>query len=135
MITVVDACTTMVLNSIAFALLYRTLPKRKVYWRDAFRSGLLVAVVWEVGREFLCSVLIGMRYTAAYGAIGSFIALLLWFYWGVTILFFGAEYLQVISRYRQKPYSMFRQASNDIDQNEQFEIEIDSTGLVPRRAA
>jgi membrane protein len=50
----------------------------------------------------LGAVLIGVRYTAAYGAIGSFIALLLWCYWGVSIIFFGAEYAQVLSDYRRQ---------------------------------
>ncbi len=106
-IVLVDALATLLLNTLAFGVLYRTLPKRTVRWRDAFRSGLLVAIIWEFGREFLLSMLIGMRYTTMYGAVGSFIALLLWFYWGVTLLFFGAEYLQVINYRHQQPYRMF----------------------------
>ncbi|MCA9194959.1 MAG: YihY/virulence factor BrkB family protein [Planctomycetales bacterium] len=92
-----DMTTTLLLNSFAFGMLYRWLPKRPVGWSAALRGGMLVAVIWEVGRQVLSAFLIGMRYTTAYGAIGSFIALLLWFYWGVTVLFFGAEYVQVIS--------------------------------------
>ncbi len=99
-VTIVDATGTMMLNTLAFAVLYRVLPKGTVPWPDALRSGLLVAIIWEVAREFVFSFMIGMRYTTTYGAIGSFIALLLWFYWGVAILFFGAEYLQVISQRR-----------------------------------
>jgi membrane protein len=41
-----------------------------------------------------------MRYTSAYGAIGSFIALLLWCYYAISILFFGAEYVQAIETRR-----------------------------------
>ncbi|MEZ6148796.1 MAG: YihY/virulence factor BrkB family protein [Pirellulaceae bacterium] len=108
MITVLDALTTVTLNALAFASLYRWLPKRPVLWRDAWRGGLLVSLTWEVGRQVLSAFLIGMRYTTAYGAIGSFIALLLWFYWGVTILFFGAEYVQVLSRRHARPLTMFR---------------------------
>lgn len=106
-ITVVDATATMTLNTIAFSLLYRTLPKRRVKWRDAFRSGLLVALAWEVGREFLFSFLINSSNATTYGAVGSFIALLLWFYWGVTLLLFGAEYLQVLSLRNRRPLAMF----------------------------
>jgi hypothetical protein len=40
--------------------------------------------------------LIGMRYTTAYGVIGSFIALLAWCYYGVSVILYGAEYIQVI---------------------------------------
>ncbi len=107
MVTIIDALTTVTLNALAFGGLYRWLPKRPVLWSDAFRGGLLVSLIWEVGRQLLSVCLIGMRYTTAYGAIGSFIALLLWFYWGVTILFFGAEYVQVLSRRHSRPLRMF----------------------------
>ncbi|MCC6507602.1 MAG: YihY/virulence factor BrkB family protein [Pirellulaceae bacterium] len=95
-ISALDACMTLILNAVVFGLLYRWLPKRKIQWSDALRGGLLAAVVWEVGRQLLGAVLIGVRYTTAYGAIGSFIAMLLWCYWGVSIVFFGAEYAQVL---------------------------------------
>lgn len=98
----VDACATLLLNAAVFGLLYRLLPKRRIQWVDALRGGLLAAIIWEVGRQLLGAVLIGVRYTAAYGAIGSFIALLLWCYWGVSIIFFGAEYAQVLSDEREK---------------------------------
>ncbi|MEC8556296.1 MAG: YihY/virulence factor BrkB family protein [Planctomycetota bacterium] len=104
---VADTLTTILLNTVAFAVLYKCLPKKKVRWREAFRSALLVALTWELGRELLCSFLIGMRYTTTYGAVGSFIALLLWFYWGVNLLFFGAEYLQVLTQRSEQPFSMF----------------------------
>ncbi|MEM8732697.1 MAG: YihY/virulence factor BrkB family protein [Planctomycetota bacterium] len=107
LIFLIDATATLCLNTCAFAVLYKVLPKRKVLWRDTFRTALLVSIVWEIGREVLCSYVIGTHYTTTYGVIGSFIALLLWVYWGVTILLFGAEYLQVISQRHGKPFSMF----------------------------
>ena len=91
-----DFCCTILANSVLFALAYRWLPKKPVRWKEAFRGGLLAASIWELGRIVLGMFLIGMRYTSAYGAIGSFIALLLWFYYGVSIFFFGAEYVQVL---------------------------------------
>lgn len=89
-------------NSLLFAIVYRWVPRKKVVWSDAFRGGLLAASVWEMGRVVLGVFLIGMRYTTAYGAIGSFIAILLWCYYGICILFFGAEYVQVLERRREK---------------------------------
>ncbi len=124
LVMLVDATATMIMNALAFGVLYRWLPKRPVLWSDAIRGGLLVSIIWEVGRQFLSAFLIGMRYTTAYGAIGSFIALLLWFYWGMTILFFGAEYVQVLSRRHVKPLKMFR-----ADADEQ------TLRIAPRRAA
>ncbi|MCA9134478.1 MAG: YihY/virulence factor BrkB family protein [Planctomycetales bacterium] len=101
-IALLDATATTIMNAFVFGALYRWLPKRRVSWSDAIRGGLLVSLIWEAGRQFLGAFLIGMRYTTAYGAIGSFIALLLWFYWGVTILLFGAEYVRVLARRHAK---------------------------------
>ncbi len=127
-ISMVDASATVLLNSLAFGVLYRWLPKSSVMWRDAFRGGLLVSIIWELGRQFLSVFLIGMRYSSAYGAIGSFIALLLWFYWGVTILLFGAEYVKVLSRSHQRPLRMFRPVDRD-------DGETRAPRVVPRRTA
>jgi membrane protein len=89
-------------NALLFTLVFRVLPKRTVGWLDALRGGLLTAVIWELGREVLGVFLVGMRYTSAYGAIGSFIAILLWCYYGISIVFFGAEYVQTLENRRQQ---------------------------------
>ena len=103
--SIFDLATTIVVNAMLFMLIYRILPKRPVCWIDAMRGGLLAAVIWEVGRGLLGAVFIGMRYTSAYGAIGSFIALLLWCYYGISILFYGAEYVQVLEMRRAETLS------------------------------
>ncbi|MFO1065713.1 MAG: YihY/virulence factor BrkB family protein [Pirellulales bacterium] len=102
LIAIVEACMTLVLNAMVFAALYKRLPKRRIHWMDAFRGGLIASLIWEGGRQLLGAIVIGVRYTAAYGAIGSFIALLLWCYWGVSIIFLGAEYAQVLSERRRQ---------------------------------
>ena len=94
--SIFELCFAVLANGLLFALVYRWLPKRPVVWADALRGGLLADCIWELGREVLGVFLIGMRYTSAYGAIGSFIAILLWCYYGISILFFGAEYVQVL---------------------------------------
>ncbi len=89
-------------NALLFGMVYKWLPKKDVGWPEALRGGLLAAVVWELGRVLLGMFLIGMQYTSAYGVIGSFIALLLWCYYGMSIVFFGAEYVQVLQRRKQE---------------------------------
>lgn len=89
-------------NALLFGMVYKWLPKKEVGWSEALRGGLLAAVVWELGRVVLGMFLIGMQYTSAYGVIGSFIAILLWCYYGMSIVFFGAEYVQVLQRRKQE---------------------------------
>lgn len=100
MLTTSHTVLTIALNAVAFGVIFKFLPKRPVKWTIALRGGLLTSILWEVGRQILGSFLIGMKYTTAYGAIGSFIGLLLWFYWAVSLLLFGAEYVLVLSHRR-----------------------------------
>lgn len=106
---------TIVLNSLAFGIIFRFLPKRPVRWSVALRGGLLTSIVWEIGRQILGTFLIGVKYTTAYGAIGSFIGLLLWFYWGVSLLLFGAEYVLVLSHRHSKTINRLAFVTNDKD--------------------
>jgi membrane protein len=94
----VQAATAIVINTAAFGMLYHTLPRARVRWKEAFRGGLIVAIVWEVGRRVLTAYLIGGRYTA-YGVVGALIAVQLWAYYAVTVILLGAEYVRVTCKY------------------------------------
>lgn len=107
-----DSAITIALNALAFSVLYYKLPKRPVRKANAFRGGLLVAIVWECGRQVLATFVVGVQYSTAYGAIGSFIGLLLWFYWGVALLLFGAEYVVVLSRCNRQDVNLFAECSS-----------------------
>ncbi len=96
LLPIAELASDVIGNGLLFSLVYRWLPKKYVCWKDAIRGGLLAACIWELGRFVLGAFLIGMRYSSAYGAVGSFIAILLWCYYGISILFFGAEYVQVL---------------------------------------
>jgi membrane protein len=93
----VEVGVSVTLNSFVFALLYRLLPKVPVRWSEALRGGLLAGVAWEVGRLVLATFVVADKYSP-YGIVGSFIAIMLWIYFASTIIFLGAEYVQVICR-------------------------------------
>ena len=90
---------SVVLNSLVLGAIYKWLPKAPVRWREALQGGLLVALCWEAGRWALAIFVIGTRFSSADGIIGAFIALLLWVYYAVAVIFFGAEYVQSICRH------------------------------------
>jgi len=80
------------LNSLAFAIVYRFLPKAAVRWRAALGGGLLAAVLWEVGRQILAAYVVGEKLPTAYGLIGSFMAIMLWTYYAMLVVLFGVAY-------------------------------------------
>lgn len=88
------------INALAFTTLYRYLPKIRVRWQEAARGGLFAAIVWEVGRQLVASLVIGQHYTSAYGIIGGFLAIMLWGYYAVSVIFLGAELVQLLGESR-----------------------------------
>jgi membrane protein len=92
------------LNAGVFAVLYYTIPNTKVPWLAALNGGVFAALIWEIGRQILATIVIGDRYDSAYGVIGAFIAIMLWAYYAATVLFFGAEFVQTISAEDRKRF-------------------------------
>jgi membrane protein len=82
-------------NAVLLSIIYKVFPKAPIRWRAALSGGALVAIIWQIGQYFLTRFLIGDHYSA-YGIIGSFIAVLLWFYYASAVVFLGMEYLFAI---------------------------------------
>ncbi|CAK9056424.1 Large-conductance mechanosensitive channel [Durusdinium trenchii] len=93
--TALQLVVTLALNWGMFTLIYRILPKVPVRWSEAARGGLLASITWEIGRQILAALVIGNKYNA-YGVVGAFIAIMLWVYYAMAVIFFCAEYVQVI---------------------------------------
>ena len=90
----------LLLNWIAFTIIFRVVPKPFIRWWDALRGGFLAAILWELGRQGLSAYLLHLNYPSAYGIIGSFIAVMLWAYYAALVILFGGEYVRVISEER-----------------------------------
>lgn len=88
--------------TLVFMLIYTILPRVRIHWRDALPGALLAAIIWEIGRQILAAFVVGTRYRTAYGVVGSFIALMVWIYYASTVLFLGAEFVQVLSRHKEQ---------------------------------
>lgn len=81
-------------NVLVFTLVYRWLPRVRVRWNEALRGAIVAAVGWEIGRQLLTWYLTGNQLSSAYGVIGSFIAIQLWCFFAVALIFLGASYIQ-----------------------------------------
>jgi membrane protein len=88
---------TLGLNTLLFALIYKTLPRAPVRWRAALGGALPVAVAWEAGQYGLTAFLIGEKFSA-YGVVGSFMAVMIWLYYASAAVFFGAELVQCLGQ-------------------------------------
>ncbi len=74
-----------------FTLVYRLVPARHLPWKRAAQGGLLTAILFVVGMELIRIYIERSLATSSYGAAGSVVVLLLWFYYSALITFMGAQ--------------------------------------------
>lgn len=81
------------ITAIAFIILYRTIPRNRVTWRDVWLGGLVAGLSWEAARRLYTWYLSNVaRYSLIYGSVGAIIGFLLWSYLSAMILLLGAEF-------------------------------------------
>lgn len=86
------------LNLIAFTAMYRFLPKTATSWRSAFIGSLVASALWEVGRQVLAAYVVADKLPTAYGLIGSFMAVMLWTYYAMIVVLYGAALTRVTEK-------------------------------------
>lgn len=95
---VLQIATSLVVFALLFAMVFKVLPDVTVAWRDVWVGGLLTSALFVLG-QFLIALYLGHSGLAStYGAAGSLILLLVWFYYSGQIFFFGAEFTKVYAR-------------------------------------
>jgi hypothetical protein len=67
-------------------------------WIGAF----VTAVLFTIGKTLTGLYLSKSAVASSFGAAGSLVIILVWVYYNSQILFFGAEFTQVFSKYRSK---------------------------------
>ncbi|MDO8652281.1 MAG: YihY family inner membrane protein [Undibacterium sp.] len=76
-------------TTVAFSLLYLTVPNRTVDWRDAAWGGLFAAIAFEISKRLFAIFVIRFpTYTVVYGALAAVPIFLVWIYlsWLITLL-------------------------------------------------
>ncbi|HEU5014739.1 MAG TPA: YihY/virulence factor BrkB family protein [Roseiflexaceae bacterium] len=90
--------STLLLNTLIVALIFKYLPRTSVQWGDVIAGAAVTAVIWEIAKRLLALYMSRSSYTSAYGLIGSVLVLMTWIYFTSQILFLGAEFTQVYAR-------------------------------------
>lgn len=85
-----DVAAAWLVMAFAFSLIYKVLPNVRVLWSDVVLGGLAAALAFLVAQSVMVWYLKSMA-GSVYGAAGSFIVILFWFYISGQILLLGAE--------------------------------------------
>lgn len=82
------------LNTMAFFVIYKFLPTVRVPWQAALLSAVCAGTVWEAAKYIFAwylAAFAAQNFTMVYGSLGAVLALLLWIYFSAVILLLGAE--------------------------------------------
>lgn len=91
----VDFLFSLALVTLLFALMFKVLPDVRIGWRDVWAGALITALLFTFGK-FLIGLYLGRStISSAYGAAGSLILVLVWVYYSVQIVLFGAASTRV----------------------------------------
>jgi membrane protein len=85
------------LMTAVFALIYKTMPRARIAWRDVWVGAAVTSMLFVAGK-LLIGLYIGRSgITSFFGAAASLIVVLLWVYYSAQIFLFGAEFTWVYS--------------------------------------
>ncbi len=88
----VNAALSQVLVVAVFALIFKSMPRAHIAWRDVVLGALVTAGLFQLGRLALAAYLQSSGLTSGFGAAASVVALLIWVYYSAQILLLGAEF-------------------------------------------
>ena len=81
--------------TVLFAMIYKIMPTAKISWHDVWMGAAVTALLFNVGKSLIGLYLAKSSVASGFGAAGSFVILIAWFYYSAQIFLFGAEYTWV----------------------------------------
>ncbi|MES2254704.1 MAG: YihY/virulence factor BrkB family protein [Pseudomonadota bacterium] len=78
-----------------FAIIYKLMPNKELYWRDVIVGAVGTAILFQVGQTLISLYLSRFLVANIYGAAGGVIVLLIWAYYSAQIFLLGAEFTKV----------------------------------------
>ena len=91
---------SLTLTTVLFVLIFRYVPDiradRRMDWRDLWIGAAVTALLFTTGKHLIAIYLARAAIGSAYGAAGSFVAIVVWVYYSAMIFLLGAEFTHVL---------------------------------------
>ncbi len=88
----VELGLSVVLLTVVFAMIYKTMPRARIDWRDVWIGAAVTSMLFIAGK-LMIGIYIGRSgISTAFGAAASLVVVLLWVYYSAQIFLFGAEF-------------------------------------------
>ncbi len=85
---VVQFSLSLALLSLAFATIFKFVPRLKVLWRDVWLAGVISALLFTALQKVV-GIYLGQANYASYGVVGSVMALMFWIYLSSLVVLLG----------------------------------------------
>jgi len=92
-----DFGMTFVGFTLLIAIIFKTLPDARTVWRDVILGAAATSLLFTVGGFLLGFYLGHVNLYNIYGAAGSIFLIMVWIYYSMQIILFGAKLTQVIA--------------------------------------
>jgi membrane protein len=94
----IQLAVVFLLFTLLLALGYRYVPAATIGWKNVWFGAAVTAGLYTLGQLAIGAYLGRSNLASAYGAAGSLVIVLIWIYYSIVIVFFGAELTEVYSR-------------------------------------
>jgi membrane protein len=96
--SLVDFAVSFAFITIAFAMIYKLMPRVQVQWKDVGIGAVVTSALFTVGKMAIGLYIGRSALASTFGAAGSLVAMVVWVYWSAQIFLLGAEFTWVYAR-------------------------------------
>jgi len=84
--------------TVAFAMIYKLMPRVRVEWRDVGIGAVVTSLLFTIGKMAIGLYIGRSAVASTFGAAASLVAMVVWVYWSAQIFLLGAEFTWVYAR-------------------------------------
>jgi len=94
-----DLAVSFALLVVAFALIYKYVPRARIKWRDVWVGAAVTAALFTVGKWAIGLYLGKSSIASSFGGFASLVIMMVWIYYSAQIFLLGAEFTWVYARH------------------------------------
>lgn len=86
-----------VVNTVMYTIVYKSLPNADVSWKSALFGGVIASVLWEIAKKGVAVYLLKAN-NSVYGDLANLILFVLWIYYSMMILLLGSAFAATFAK-------------------------------------
>ena len=92
---VIELATSFLVITLAFAIIYKTMPRAVIAWKDVWIGAAATSLLFTIGKYIIGLYIGSSGIASGFGAAASLIVVMVWVYYSAQIFLLGAEFTWV----------------------------------------